>query len=107
MSPTLRQRFASQEIVQDVRESAHRAGVSLSALWRRDAEAIRARAVRAEEKALHVASRAWHAAKPKVVHLERRIQDIADHAYKGAKPRVVQLRHRVLARLHRGQQAAA
>ncbi len=56
-------------------DSWQRAKVSLSRLWRRDAEAVRRRAMQVERRAKIAVSNGWHRLGPRVVQVEHRMHD--------------------------------
>lgn len=52
-----------------------RAKLSLSRMWRRDAEFLRRKALKAERRASVAVSKSWRRLRPKVVHVEHRMHD--------------------------------
>ena len=65
-------------LAQRLREGAKGARESLSAIWRRDADIVRRKAVVAEHRAERAVSKWLVRLRPRVVHLEHRL----DHAAK-------------------------
>lgn len=98
---TPRGRFAARRIVlaDGVKEQAHKARVQLSSIWRRDADAVRRKALKVERAAEKALLHGWTMAKPRLHRIEHRIEDGAKASWRTVRPRVVQIEHEMGANL--------
>jgi hypothetical protein len=77
----------------------HKPLVKLSGIWRRDADAIRRRAVKMERAAAKGIMEGWAIAKPRLHRLEHRLEDGVKASWRSVRPKVVHLEHEMGANL--------